>query len=85
MSNQSLDVLQMMGLSEGYHIPIANAENVKLEEELQQLILAKSKATGNLDSLKERCAGLDKHLNYVHTEQLENQVIKNSMLVCFKI
>lgn len=74
MSKQSKEVLEQMGLSEGYHIPIANSENIKLEQELQRLILTKAKVSAKLESLDTRCSGLEKHLKYVRTEQLDYQV-----------
>lgn len=73
MSKQSFEVFEQMGLSEGYHVPIANTNNVQLEEELQRLILSKARAAADLESLYTRCIGLEKHLKYVKNEQLNNQ------------
>lgn len=74
MASQTQYILQQLGLSDGYHIPIANDENLKLEAELQRLIAAKANATATLDSISGRLRGLNKHNKYVQAEQTENQV-----------
>lgn len=74
MATESLQILEQLGMSEGYHIPIANDENLKLEAELQRLIAAKAKASATLDSVTARLDGLNKHSRYIRDEQTENQV-----------
>lgn len=87
MLSQSQQVLNQIGLSGGYHIPIANKENVQLETELQKLTLAKAKAASCLDSLASKRGGLNKHVKCIQAEQTENQVSNVIPITCvnFKV
>lgn len=67
-------ILQDMGWNDGYHIPVANTENQKLEAEVERLTIAKAKAALTLDALSAKCTALDKHMNYVTAERERNQV-----------
>ncbi|GLV39082.1 uncharacterized protein CBL_06133 [Carabus blaptoides fortunei] len=68
-------ILQEMGWNDGYHIPVANTENQKLEAEVERLTIAKAKAAFTFDGLSAKCTALDKHMNYVTAERERNQNI----------
>lgn len=66
-------VLEEMGWSDGFYIPVANAENLKLEEEIERLTAHKMKLNLQSQTLNGKCTALEKHFKYVCVEQAENQ------------
>lgn len=66
-------VLENMGWSDGFYIPVANIENLKLEAEIERLTAHKVKLALQSETLNSKCSALEKHLKHVSVEQEENQ------------
>uniref|UniRef100_A0A6P7GYN5 Coiled-coil domain-containing protein 39 n=1 Tax=Diabrotica virgifera virgifera TaxID=50390 RepID=A0A6P7GYN5_DIAVI len=73
MSLNLEDVLKNLGWTDGFQIPIANAENKALEEELAKLSLRKQKGKTGLEILSSRLEGLNDHYKYVIQENEQTQ------------
>ncbi|KAI4466333.1 coiled-coil domain-containing protein 39 [Holotrichia oblita] len=74
MSMNMNEILQEIGWSNGFHVPVANAENQALEAELERLTTQKVKAKAVFDSTNSRTEALAKHLKYVTQEAEQNQI-----------
>lgn len=68
------DMLKKLGWDNGFQIPVANAENQALEQELARLSLYKIKARAALDGSLARLANLKDHVKFVHQENEQTQV-----------
>lgn len=68
------EILQEIGWTNGFHVPVANAENQALEAELERLTIRKEKAKAAYDDSDSRLEALAKHLKYVKQEAEQNQV-----------
>lgn len=66
-------VLEEMGWSDGFYIPVANVENLKLEEEIERLTAHKVKLNLQSQTLNAKFTALEKHFKHVGVEQAENQ------------
>ncbi|CAG9840049.1 unnamed protein product [Diabrotica balteata] len=73
MSLNLEDVLKNLGWADGFQIPIANAENKALEEELAKLSLRKQKGKTGLEILSSRLDALNDHFKYVTQENEQTQ------------
>ncbi|KAG5864259.1 hypothetical protein JTB14_019631 [Gonioctena quinquepunctata] len=73
MSGNLGDILKKLGWSDGFQIPIANAENKALEEELAILSLRKSKAKATFDIVSGRTEALKDHFQFVSQEHDQTQ------------
>ncbi|XP_018561300.1 coiled-coil domain-containing protein 39-like [Anoplophora glabripennis] len=67
------EILTKLGWDDGFQIPIANAENKALEEQVARLSLRKTKANNELDRATSRLEGLKDHIKYVGQENDQNQ------------
>nr|XP_022910929.1 coiled-coil domain-containing protein 39-like [Onthophagus taurus] len=67
------NILEKIGWTNGFHVPIANAENQALEEEVKRLTDRKAKAKINFDDATAKCESMDKHLKYIKQESEQNQ------------
>lgn len=68
------DMLKKLGWDNGFQMPVANAENQALEEELAKMSLCKIKAKAALDDSLGRLANLKDHFKFVHQENEQTQV-----------
>lgn len=66
--------MKKLGWDGGFQIPIANAENKELEEQVARLTLRKTKTKNDLEKATSRLEGLKEHFKYVHQENEQNQV-----------
>lgn len=73
------EVLKKLGWDDGFQIPIANAENKALEEQVARLSLRKNKSKNDLDRATSRLEGLKEHFKYVNQENEQNQVSAENM------
>lgn len=75
MSLNMNEILQEIGWTNGFHVPVANAENKALEEELEKLTVQKCRAKSSYENANSRFEALSKHLKYVTQEAEQNQVM----------
>ncbi|XP_057653393.1 coiled-coil domain-containing protein 39-like [Diorhabda carinulata] len=73
MSVNIEEILKHLGWTDGFQIPIANAENKALEEELAKLSLRKQKCKTSLDIVNNRFQALNEHFKYVSQENEQTQ------------
>ncbi|XP_030752346.1 coiled-coil domain-containing protein 39-like [Sitophilus oryzae] len=67
------DILKKLGWESGFQIPVANATNKKLEEELAKLTLRKIKSKNALDSTNSKLNNLKEHFKFVKQESDQTQ------------
>ncbi|MBN3319607.1 CCD39 protein, partial [Atractosteus spatula] len=68
-------VLQQVGWDEGFAIPVANAENKALENELQKKQKEKTNLENRLSEYKDRIQAMTDHLKNVKQELLHTQAL----------
>ncbi|KRT79949.1 hypothetical protein AMK59_8239 [Oryctes borbonicus] len=73
MSLNMNEILQEIGWTNGFRVPVANAENQALEAELEKLTTQKVKIRVTYDNTNTRFEALSKHLKYVTQEADQNQ------------
>lgn len=67
------EILKKIGWTDGFRVPISNAENSALEEELQNLSLRRHRAMVANETANNKYNALEKHLKYLHQESEQNQ------------
>ncbi|XP_046426078.1 coiled-coil domain-containing protein 39 [Neodiprion fabricii] len=67
------DVLTELGWGDGFHVPVANEENKRLEEEIDRKTKYKSSLSLELDSVTRRIDTIKKHIGNVTLEHENNQ------------
>ncbi|XP_076271047.1 coiled-coil domain-containing protein 39-like [Rhynchophorus ferrugineus] len=67
------EILKKLGWESGFQVPVANAENQKLEQELAELTLRKIKAKNALDGSSTKFENLKEHLKFVKQESEQTQ------------
>ncbi|XP_076676253.1 coiled-coil domain-containing protein 39-like [Andrena cerasifolii] len=76
--NNNIDtVLSALGWHDGFRIPVANEENIRLEEEIEKKMKFKEDLTTKLETIKDRVAMMKKHASYLTTEHDMNQKLLN--------
>lgn len=68
------EILKKLGWEDGFQIPIANAENKALEEEVARLTLQKVKEKTTYETSHLKLQNLENHLKYILQECEQNQV-----------
>lgn len=76
MDEEMEEILRKMGWTSGFHFPVANDENKALQQEVEQLILRKAKATVLYRNEEARFNSIEKHLKIIKEQSEENQVLK---------
>ncbi|GJQ67331.1 hypothetical protein Trydic_g8230 [Trypoxylus dichotomus] len=67
------EILQEIGWTNGFRVPVANVENQALEAELEKLTSQRLKSKAAYDNANTRYEALSKHLKYVKQEADQNQ------------
>ncbi|KAK2584013.1 hypothetical protein KPH14_006470 [Odynerus spinipes] len=67
------DILQDLGWSDGFRIPVANEENKRLEEEIEKKTKYKMSLHKNLESMEEHLKMIKKHAVNIKLQQDLNQ------------
>ena len=70
------NILEQIGWSNGFRLPVANDENKALEAQLERLTFKKMKASTAFQSTCSRYEALQKHFKHVQQEAEQNQVGK---------
>ncbi|XP_058807541.1 coiled-coil domain-containing protein 39 [Phymastichus coffea] len=73
MVNAIEEVLNDLGWNDGFRIPIANAENKQLEEEIERKSRLRASLKSQLENTLERIQDIRKHASDVKQEQKHNQ------------
>lgn len=68
------EILQKLGWNDGFQMPVANAENQALEQELASLTLKKIKTKTAHDNSTTRLNNLKEHFKFVNQENEQTQV-----------
>ncbi|XP_076661242.1 coiled-coil domain-containing protein 39 isoform X2 [Halictus rubicundus] len=77
--NNNIDnVLSILGWEDGFRIPVSNAENKQLEEEIENKMKLKAALSGKLESNTEKLTMLKNRLNTLKAEQDMNQKLLNT-------
>lgn len=74
MNEEIEGILRKMGWTSGLHLPVANAENKALQDELEKLMLKKAKSTVLFQKEESRLGSLEKHLKFIREQSEDNQV-----------
>lgn len=83
MNEEMDEILKRMGWTSGLHLPAANDENKALQQEVENLMLKKVKATALFRNEENRHKQLDKHLKFVNEQSQDNQVSKYTIYTVF--
>ncbi|CAH1133222.1 unnamed protein product [Ceutorhynchus assimilis] len=67
------EIIKKLGWDDGFQIPVANAENQELEQELIALTLRKIKAKNDLENSVTRQNNIQDHFKYIKQEHEHNQ------------
>ncbi|XP_078038523.1 coiled-coil domain-containing protein 39-like [Augochlora pura] len=78
MNNNIDTVLSLLGWEDGFKIPVSNAENKQLEEEIESKMKLKENLNGKFQSVKEKLTMMKNRLNTLKTEQDMNQKLLNT-------
>ncbi|XP_067014621.2 coiled-coil domain-containing protein 39 [Anabrus simplex] len=73
MVRQMEQLLLEMGWTDGFHVPVANEENKRIEAEVEAKMKLKAKYTIQLEELTERLDALNRHMKSVQLEHQQNQ------------
>lgn len=68
------EILQKLGWNNGFQMPVANAENQALEQELASLTLKKIKTKTAHENSTTRLNNLKEHFKFVNQENEQTQV-----------
>lgn len=68
------EILQKLGWNDGFQMPVANAENQALEQDLASLTLKKIKTKTAHDNSTTRLNNLKEHFKFVNQENEQTQV-----------
>ncbi|XP_063224793.1 coiled-coil domain-containing protein 39 [Bacillus rossius redtenbacheri] len=67
------EILKELGWSDGFHIPAANEENKKLEQEVEEKMNLKATYAARLAEVSERVEALSEHLRNMEQAHQQNQ------------
>ncbi|XP_063902797.1 coiled-coil domain-containing protein 39 [Zophobas morio] len=73
MSTYLEEILKKLGWEDGFQIPVANAENQQLEEEVARLTLQKLKAKTQFETSTVKLENIEHHIKYISTESEQTQ------------